>query len=86
MKKLTTLILVGLAIYTTAGAVPAGVTMPAAEREGVAKCKNRCVEEEQHCTVECKKEDRGHKRYLECTHECSTDKIRCNKECVSDAK
>ena len=57
-----------------------------AEREGVAKCKNRCVEEEQHCTVECKKEDRGHKRYLECTHECSTDKIRCNKECVSDAK
>ena len=86
MKKLATLILVGLALYTTAGAVPPGVTVPTAEREGVAKCKNRCDEKERSCKITCKKEDKGHERYGECTRECSDEKIKCKKECEENPK
>lgn len=87
MKKLATLILAGLALYTTAGAVPSGVTTPAAERDGVlSKCKNRCDEKERSSIVRCKKEDKGHERYGECTRECSDENISCKKECEEDSK
>lgn len=85
MKRIATLTLVGLALYSTAGAVPPG-TMPAAEQEGVVKCKNRCDEKERSCKVTCKKEDRGHERYGVCIRECSNEKISCKKECDEEAK
>ncbi len=86
MKKLATLILVGLALYTTAGAVPPGVTMPAAEQESVAKCKSRCVEKERKCAIECKNEDKGRERYNECERDCSEEKNGCEKECEDGAR
>jgi len=81
MKNLATIVLVGLSLYATAGVLPPNVTMPKAEQASVGKCKNRCVEKERSCSLRCKKEDKGHKRYDECKRDCSEEKIGCEKEC-----
>ena len=85
MKKVATLILAGLALYTTAGAVPLSVTMPAAEHEGESKCESRCVEKERSCVIRCMKESRGQDRYDECKRDCSDEKIECEKDCEDSA-
>ena len=90
MKNLLNIVLIGLALYATAGALPPNgpatiprhhVTMPTAEQESVAKCKNRCVEKERSCTLRCKKEDKRHEHYDECKRDCAEEKIGCEKEC-----
>jgi len=81
MKNLLNVVVVGLALYATAGALPPNVTMPKAEQESVAKCRNRCVEKERSCAFRCKKEDKKHERYDECKRDCAEEKIGCEKEC-----
>ncbi len=82
MKKLATGILVGLALCTTAAAVPSTSATPAPERQGVQECIDRCNEKHTSCLRKCT----GSNDTPGCARDCSSERYECEKDCDASAK